>query len=311
MTYVVGSAAGDSTDLWARAVTRNMAKHIPGKPHIVVQNMPGASGLIAANYIYGGAKLDGLTMGSVSAGHYFHQLFGHKKSRFDWRKFTWIGSSSRREYLLVVRADTPYKSIEDIRAAKEPPKCSAAGAGSASHLTLKILEESFGLKLKIDTDYGEGSEQDLALERGEVQCRGIAAASFGREPVRGWMKKKLIRVLVQTSPKRNLRLPEVPTVYELMDRFHVPAANRRVALVMLGVDNFGDFPTVASPGVPTNRTKILRAAYAKALEDPDLLDEARKRGWNVDPISGEDLESLAREVLGQPAGSSSPEVTLR
>ena len=86
ITYVVGLLAGDSNDLWARAVTRNMAKHIPGQPNIVVQNMPGAGGLTAANYVYGVAKPDGLTLGTLSAGHYFHQLAGRKEAQFDWRK---------------------------------------------------------------------------------------------------------------------------------------------------------------------------------------------------------------------------------
>src|SRR6185503_4851241 len=105
ITYVVGLLAGDSTDMWSRSLTRQMIKHIPGQPQIIVQNMPGAGGLIAANYVYGVAKPDGLTMGSVSASHYFHQLAGRKEAQFDWRKFSWIGSSARHEYLFVMRGD--------------------------------------------------------------------------------------------------------------------------------------------------------------------------------------------------------------
>jgi tripartite-type tricarboxylate transporter receptor subunit TctC len=307
VTYVVGLLAGDSTDLWARAVTRSMVKHIPGNPNIIVQNMPGAGGLIASNYIYGVAKPDGSTMGSVSAGHYFQQLAGRKEAQFDWRKFTWVGSSSRHEYLFVMRADSPYKSIEDIRTAKVPPKCSATGVGSASHVSLKLLEEGLGLKFNIVTGYKGGSEQDLAIERGEVQCRGITTAAFlGRSPMQGWIKKGFLRVLVQTPRRRNPRVPDVPTIYELMDRFPVPEANRRVALVLLGTDSFGNFPTVASPAIPADRVKTLREAYAKALKEPDLLEEARKRGWEVDHIPGEELEALAREVIEQP-----PEIVQR
>jgi tripartite-type tricarboxylate transporter receptor subunit TctC len=165
MTYVVGLLPGDSTDLWARAMTRNMIKHIPGSPNIVVQNMPGAGGLIATNYLYAVAKPDGLTMGSVSAGHYFHQLAGRTEAHFDWRKFTWVGSSSRHEYLFVMRADTPYKSIDDIRTAGEPPKCSSTAPGSASHMTLKMLEEGLGLKFNIVSGYKEDrSKTSLSSE---------------------------------------------------------------------------------------------------------------------------------------------------
>ncbi len=301
MTYIVGLLAGDSTDLWARAVTRNMVKHIPGNPNIIVQNMPGAGGLIATNYIYSMAKPDGLTMGSVSAGHYFHQLAGRKEVQFDSRKFTWIGSSSRHEYLLVMRADAPYKSIDDIRSASEPPKCSSTAPGSASYMTLKMLEDALGMKFNIITGYKGGQEQDLALERGEAQCRGVTTAAFlGRGPMLGWVKKGFLRVLVQTPRKRNSKLPEVPTVYELMDRYRVPEKNRRVALVLLGTDNFGNFPSVATPGIPTDRVKILREAYTQALKEPDLLEEANKRSWEVEQISGEELETLAKEVINQP-----------
>ena len=116
----------------------------------------------------------------------------------------------------------------------------------------------------------------------------------------GWVQKGFLRVLVQTPRKRNPKLPDVPTVYELMDRHRTPEANRRVALVLLGTDNFGNFPTVATQGIPADRVTILRDAYAKALKEPDLLEEAKKRSWEVDHITGEELEALAKEVIDQP-----------
>src|SRR5262245_33253351 len=302
ITYIVGLLAGDSTDLWARSLTRNMTRHIPGQPNIVVQNMPGAGSLIAANYIYGVAKPDGLTMGSVSAGHYFHQLAGRKEAQFDWRKFNWIGSSARHEYLFVMRGDAPYKSVDDIRAASTPPKCASTAPGSSSYMTLKLLEEGLGLKFNIISGYKGGQEQDLALERGEVQCRGVTTAAYlGRGPMQGWVKNGFLRVLLQTPSKRNPKLADVPTIHELMDRFRPPEAKRRVALVLLGADNFGNFPTVATAGVASDRVRILREAYAKAQREPELLEEAKKRQWEVDYISPEELEASAREVIDQPA----------
>jgi tripartite-type tricarboxylate transporter receptor subunit TctC len=301
MTYVVNMTAGDSPDLWARAVARNMVKHIPGSPNIIVQNMPGGGSMIAANYIYNVAKPDGLTVGAVSANLYFRQLTRAQETQFDWRKFTWIGSSSRLQSLLIMRADAPYKSIEEIRAASEPPKCSTTALGSTSHITIKILEEGLGLKFRIVSGYKSGSDQDLAVERGEVQCRAVTTAAYlAREPFQSWQKKGFIRVLVQTPPKRNAKLPEVPTVLELMDRFRPPDANRRVVLVLLGADNFGNFPTAAPPGIPMDRVKILREAYTKALKEPDFLAEAKKRNWEIDQINGEELEAMAKEVIDQP-----------
>lgn len=307
MTYIVGLLAGDSNDLWARAVTRNMAKHIPGQPNIVVQNMPGAGGLTAANYVYGVAKPDGLTLGTVSAGHYFHQLAGRKEAQFDWRKFTWIGSSSPHEYLFVMRTDAPYKSMDDIRTASQPPKCSSTAPGSASYMTLKMLEEGLGLKFNIVTGYKGGGEQDLAIERGEVQCRPVTTAAYlGRSPMPEWVKKGFLRVLVQTPRRRNPKLPDVPTVHELMERHRAPEINRRVAMVLLGTDNFGNFPSAATPGIPPERVKMLREAYIKALKEPDFLEEAKKRSWDIDPISADELEKLAKEVIDQP-----PEISAR
>jgi len=302
ITYVVGLLAGDSTDMWSRSLTRQMTKHIPGQPQIIVQNMPGAGGLIAANYVYGVAKPDGLTMGSVSAAHYFHQLAGRKEAQFDWRKFSWIGSSARHEYLFVMRGDAPYKSLDDIRNASTAPKCSSTAPGSASYMTLKLLEEGLGLKVNIISGYKGGQEQDLALERGETQCRGVTTAAFlGRGPMQGWVKSGFLRVMLQTPPKRNPKLANVPTIYELMDRYRPSDAKRRVALVLLGGDNFGNFPTVATAGVPADRVKILRDAYAKALREPELLDEAKKRQWEVDHIPADELATFAREVIDQPA----------
>jgi tripartite-type tricarboxylate transporter receptor subunit TctC len=302
MTYIVGLLAGDSTDLWSRSLTRNMTKHIPGNPTVVVQNMTGAGGLIAANYVYGVAKPDGLTMGSISAGHYFHQLAGRGEAQFDWRRFNWIGSSQRHEYLFVMRGDAPYKTIDDIRNASEPPKCSSTAVGSASYLTLKMIEEAFGVKLNTITGYKGGQEQDLAIERGEVQCRGVTTAAFlGRGPMQGWVKSGFLRVILQTPRKRNPKLPDVPSVHELMERYKVADRNRRIALVLLGSDNFGNFPTVATPGIPADRVKILRDAYAKALKEPELLEEAKKRSWEVEYIPGEELQALAKEVIDQPA----------
>jgi tripartite-type tricarboxylate transporter receptor subunit TctC len=116
-----------------------------------------------------------------------------------------------------------------------------------------------------------------------------------------WVKKGFLRVLVQTPRKRNPKLPEVPTVHEYMDRFRPPERNRRVALVLLGTDNFGNFPSVAAPGIPPERVKMLREAYVKALKEPDFLEETKKRSWEVDPIGADELERLAKEVIDQPA----------
>jgi tripartite-type tricarboxylate transporter receptor subunit TctC len=122
---VVGNIAGDAYDLWARIFAQHMGKYIPGNPNFIVQNMPGGGGVIAANYVYSVAKPDGLIMGAWGPSLYFDQLAGRKEVQFDWSKFTWIGTPEQTEFILIMRTDSPYKSIEDVRKAAVPPKCGA------------------------------------------------------------------------------------------------------------------------------------------------------------------------------------------
>ena len=298
---IIGYSAGGTNDLWARTIARFWGKHIPGNPDFIVQNMPGAATMIAANYVYGVGKADGLTVGSIAPALFFNQLGGEKEVKFDWAKYSWIGTPEHNGTLLFMRSDTPFKSIEEIRRAKEAPKCSATGVGTSGHLIPRLLEETLNLKFQLVTGYPGGAEQDLALERGEVQCRAITvAAFFGREPFLTWHKKGVVRILIQTSRKRHPKIPEVPTLWEYMEKDKASDANHRLAIVALGAGGFGSWPIVSTPGLPVERLQTLRDGYAKTLQEPDLLEEAKKRGWELRPVGGEELQALAREVSVQP-----------
>ena len=298
---VVGNLAGDTHDLFARAYARSMGRYLPGNPEIIVQNMPGAGTMIAANHVYNIAKPDGLTLGSLSPALYYAQLTGSKEVKFDWPKFTWIGSPERNGHVLFMRSDSPYKTLEDIRDAKEPPRCSATGVGTSGHDVPKLFEETLGLKFRIITGYPGGAEQDLAMERGEVHCRAITtAAFFAREPFKSWYKAGFVRIMIQTSRHRNPKVSDVPTLFELMEQHKTPDIKRRQALVYLGAGGFGSWPILSSPGLPADRAATLRDAYAKTLKDPDFLSEAKKHGWELRPVSGEELQTLAKEVIDQP-----------
>jgi len=149
MTIVVGYLSGDGYDIWARVVAAHMPKHIPGNPGVIVQNMPGAGSMIAANHIYNVAKPDGLTLGSIGPSLYLDQLVGKSEVQFDWAKFGWIGSTEKTPWLLYMRTDTPYKTLEDVRKASDPPKCSATGTGTSGHFIPKLLEEAVGAKFRL------------------------------------------------------------------------------------------------------------------------------------------------------------------
>lgn len=306
ITVIVGNPAGDVYDLYARALSQYMGKYIPGNPNIIVQNMAGAGSMIAANYLYSVSKPDGFTIGSIFPALYFDQLVGRKEVKFDWTKFIWLGSPVQSEHQMYMRADAPYKTIEDVRKASEPPKCGATGTASTAYYIPKLMEETLGTKFNIVTGYQGGSDIDLAVERGEVICRAFTiTAFFAREPFTTWRKKGFVRHLIQTGRKRDEKLPDVPTIFELMDNYKTPESSRRVATVVLAAGTVGR-PIVAPPGLPGDRVKILREAFMKTVKDPEFLAEAKKKKLEIDPISGEELEALAKEVIAQP-----PEVVER
>jgi tripartite-type tricarboxylate transporter receptor subunit TctC len=298
---VIGSSAGGGYDLWPRVIARYLTRHIPGNPDIIPQNMPGAGGIVGANYVYGIAKPDGLTVGAFNPALYFDQLIKRDEVKFDWSKFAWIGSPEQNELLHFIRTDAPFKTIDDLRNAKEPPRCGSSGTGTSGHYIPRLLEEVLGIKTHIVGGYQGGAEIDVAVERNEVVCWSpLVATYFGRDPYKRWHKSGFTRVVLQTGDKRDPRMKDVPTLPELMQRYKTPEAGRRLARVILTAVTLGR-PITAPPGTPVDRVKILRDAYAKAIRDPELLAEAEKRGWDVDPVTGADLEVRAKDVIAQPA----------
>jgi tripartite-type tricarboxylate transporter receptor subunit TctC len=303
---LVGFSPGGSYDLWARLIAHHMSKHVPGNPTFVVQNMTGGGSMIAANYIYNVAKPDGLIFGVVTPALYMEQLAGRKEVQFDWGKYSWIGSPEKTERIFYIRADTGYKALEDLRKAPEAPKCGATGVGTASYYWPRLLGDIFGFKLNLVPGYPGSSDVNLAIEKGEVHCwGGTVQAFFGSEPGRTWAKTGFVRVLTQGGKKRYQQLAEVPTIWELMDKHSIGEATRRLVRVLLSPDDLGR-PFFGPPGVPADRVKILREAFAKIMNDPDVAVEAQKKGLDPNLVSGGEIESLVKELIGLP-----PEVVQR
>jgi tripartite-type tricarboxylate transporter receptor subunit TctC len=262
--------------------------------------MPGAGTVIAANYIYNIAKPDALTIGLVNPAIYIDQLLGAKEVKFDWPKLSWIGSPEKIDQVLFMRADTPYKTVDDMRKATEAPRCAATGRSGAGYFLPKLLEDAFGVKVQMVVGYGGGGDMNLAMEKGEVQCRaGTVSAYVGREPTRTWIKSGFVRALVQSGTKRYSKLPEVPTIYELMETHKTPDAGKRVAKVLLSSGDLGR-PFFAPPGIAPDRLKVLREAFTMTMKDESLLAEAKKKRWDLDPMPGDELEALAKEIMVQP-----------
>jgi tripartite-type tricarboxylate transporter receptor subunit TctC len=227
--------------------------------------------------------------------------------QYDWGKFHWIGSPVKGNSQMTMRADTPFKSFEDMRSAKEPARCGTTGTSGTEYMLSRVLEEIFPpLKIHTVLGYPGGPELDLALERGEIQCRTFTVETFfAREPYIGWKKKGFVRNLYQTGQKRDPRLPDTPTLNELMEQHKTPEGGRRLANIILASGALGR-PIFTSPGVPLDRVKILRQAFDKMLTDPAFLDDVKKKKFELDPTSGAELDAIVKEVMTQP-----PEVIAR
>ena len=297
---IVGFTSGGLYDQYARILARHMGKHIPGNPNIIVQNMPGAGSLSATNYVYGVAKPDGLTLGMPGSGIYLDQLLERKEATFDVRKIAWLGSVDQRDLLLYMRAEAPWKSIEDVMSAKEAPKCGSTGTSDLTTIVNNVLEETLGVKFQEVRGYPGGVEIDLALEKGEIHCRGTGITThFAREPYFTWHKNGFDRHLVQTGQKKDPRLADAPTLVDLMEKKKTSAFSRSVAKVMLVSATLGR-PMITTPGTPADRIKILREAYLKAFNEPEVVEEAKKTKLDLAVLPGAEVEAQIREVMNQP-----------
>jgi len=306
ITVISSSSTGSAYDIYARLVAQFIGKHIPGNPNLIVQNMAGAGSLIGTNYVYGIAKSDGTVIGALQPSMYFNQLLKQPEVKYDWARFNWLGSSDKSESLLYMRADQPYKTLADVRKAPVPPKCGSTGAGTSGTYTPRLLEELLGTKFTVVSGYKGGGEIDLAVERGELQCRGLTIQAYhSREPYHTWRRTGFARILMQTGHTRDPRIADAPTIYELMNEFKTPESERGLLPVIFAANDFGR-PMVAPPGVPPDRVKILREAFLKTLNDPELLAEAKRKNLDITPTGGEELQALAKTVTAQ-----TPEVVAR
>jgi len=279
---VVASGPGASTDIGARLVGRFLGRHVPGNPNTLVQNMPGAGGLVAANQTYNLAKPDGLTILAVTRSNYLDQMVGKPEVRFDFRKFAWVGSFNKSPMMVACRSDTPYKSIAAMRAAKTPPRFGQAGTGSISYVFANLVSKIFDMRIKNVLGFGSGREIDLGMERGEADCRATSDITVIRSPWNRWVKENWVTFVLQQGPEKSRLLPPVPTVIELAPPEGAPFVN--LMNVMLAYTEF-DRPYAAPPAVPKERLQILRDSFERMLKDPEFAAEAKKQlDWEARPF---------------------------
>lgn len=294
---VVGFTPGGFYDRWARHFARFMPKFIPGRPEFIVQNMPGGGSRTAANYLYNVAKPDGLTFGTVNKNLYFDQLAGNKLVKFDWRKYTWIGSPERPPDILYIRTDSNVETLDDARKINRALKCGSTAKSNSGYIIPKAIEQTMGIKFDIVLGYKGGREIDLAVERKEVECRSMSITPFlGREPFLTWQKNRLVRALVQTGKKPFAGAPQIPSLFAILKRHNVAQEDVKFIELITSSSEFGR-PFVGPPGIPENRAEILRKAFQAVLTDTEAEDEAKRTNLEADPVKGETLQAMAVEVI--------------
>jgi len=289
---IVGFAPGGGFDIYSRAIARHMGKHVPGNPIFVVENMTGAGSLIAANHIYKVAKPDGLTIGNFHGNQNLNQVVGGQGIDFDARRFQWIGVPVKDNGACVLSKASGVTSLEQWRVSKTPVKLGGSAPGDTATTNAKILKEALGLPIQVVMGYKGTSDMRLAAESGE-----LAGACFQWESIKTTWRKGLdsgdLVVVIQTNPKRHAELANVPNAIEeaksddarqlIRAGLHDPAAMTR--------------PYSLPPGTPKERVEILRKAFLETFKDPSFVAEAKKSNLEVDPVSGEELETLVKGVF--------------
>jgi tripartite-type tricarboxylate transporter receptor subunit TctC len=293
---VVSADPGGSYDSDARLVSRHLGRHIPGNPKIIPENMMGASGRVAANFMYNVAPKDGSMIAVVQQSIPMGQAIGESGVQYDAARFNWIGSPVRPDEVLVVWHTTGVRSIEDAR--KKEIIIGATSPTGMNFVYPKLAKELLGARFKIVTGYQGATHINLALERGEVEGRGSNPWSEWKTAKPEWVRDKKIIPLMQMSLFKHPDLPDVPLLIDL-----APSRDIRAVFELVSITSELGRPVLTAPGVPAERVAVLRQAFDKMTEDPEFLADAAKMEREIWPIKSSELESLAQRVLGSPKGA--------
>jgi hypothetical protein len=295
VTIMVGSDVGGGYDLTARTLAHHLGRHVPGRPNIIVQNKPGASSIVAANYVYEIAPKDGTVIAAVQRPIPFQTLFGDAGVRFDVRKMQWLGSSTNELGVVVAWHTAPQRTFDDLF--KSEMVIGGTGPATDPELFPRAMNHVLGTRFRIVSGYPGQAQVALAMEREEIQGSGNWSFSDIEKGHADWITTKKIRILLQLglATSANPVLRDVPLV---MDIARNPA-ERQVFEVLMGMKALGR-PYVVAPGVPKDRTDALRAAFMATMKDADFLEEAGRVLGPIDPISGADMQAIVANVYALP-----------
>jgi len=294
VNLVIGYAPGGGYDLYARTLGRHIGRHIPGNPTMVVQNMPGAGSIKAANFLYTIAPKDGSTFGGFSRGAFLDPLLGRGEGTlYEAAKFGWLGSISNEVGVCAFRSAAGIKSWSDMRS--KPFIIGSTGAGADSDVFPTVLRKMFKLPMKVVAGYASAAEVVIAIKRSEVDGRcgwsWSSLVSWNRDMYEG----KQIDVVLQLALQKLDELAHVPVVTDVAE-----TADQRTALKLIVSRQTMARPYVAPPGIPADRLAALRAAFEATMKDPGFLADAKRQDLEVRPVSGADADVLIKEVYATP-----------
>ncbi len=293
--FFVGYEAGSGYDLYARLMARHYGAQIPGQPNVIVQNMPGAGSIKAANYLYEVAPRDGTQIGMIGRGTPMTPLLGGKGATFkDETSFTWIGSMNNEVSVCVAWEGSGVKTIQDAMERELTTSATSLGADDTTVFP-SVLNAMIGTKFKYITGYPGGAAMNLAMERGEAQGRCGWSWSSVKSTQPDWLKDGKITLLLQLSLEKHPDLPNVPAIMD----FAKNDEQRRVLEVIFARQVMGR-PVLAPPQMPAERTKILRRAFDATMKDPAFVADADKGQWEITPVTGEEIEKLMVRIYHTP-----------
>ena len=290
---VIAADPGGSYDSDARLVARHLGRHIPGNPKIVPENMIGASGRVAANYMYRSAPQDGSVIAAVQQTIPLGQAVGESGIQYDAARFNWIGSPVRPDEVLVVWQSTGVRTIEDAK--KRQVIIGATSPTGMNYVYPKLANEFLGTRFKIVTGYGGATHINLAMERGEVEGRGSNPWSEWKTQKPDWVREGKIVPLMQMTLIRHPDLPDVPRLIDLAGN-----ADVRTVFELISISGEIGRPLLTAPGVPAERVAALRQAFIETMLDPEFLGDAAQMERETHPIPGLELQSLVQREFSAP-----------
>jgi tripartite-type tricarboxylate transporter receptor subunit TctC len=290
----VGYSTGGAYDFYARVIGRHMGAHLPGNPTLVPRNMEGAGSLRLANWLYRVAPQDGSVFATIGRGIAFDPLLIGTGDQFDATKFNWIGSANNEISVCVAMRDSGISKFEDLFTRE----LTVGGTGTSADTDQfpRVLNGVLGTHFKTIEGYPGGNDVVLAMERGEVAGRCGWSWSSVKATHKSWLDDKRMIVLVQLSLTKHPELPDVPLVMDF-----AKTDEQRAILKMVFARNVMGRPFLAPPNVPAERVAALRSAFAETMKDKDFLAEADKTELEINPVSGEEVEKLVRDVYATPS----------